>query len=122
MANAIQLVDIGRGLQLAGSRVTVQDLVPYLQQGCTTDEIMRWFPVLLREQVEGVERYYRDHQSELDDEDRKIRASVAEQVRLQRTRFPEESREGRLARMREELQKRKLERRRASTAPNQVSR
>ncbi len=106
----IEIVDRGRGLQLSTSRITVQDLVPYFQNGCSYDEIIRWIPTLTQEEIAVVERYYREHKEELDEEDRHIRAYVAEQVRLQRLRFPEESREVRLARMTERLRQRHQER------------
>ena len=70
----IEIVDRGRGLQLSTSRVTVQDLVPYFQEGCSYEEIVRWIPTLTAEEIAVVERYYRDHQQELDEEDRLIRA------------------------------------------------
>jgi uncharacterized protein (DUF433 family) len=110
MKTPIELVNRGRGLQLSTSRVTVQDLVPYLQEGCSADEIIRWIPAITREEIDIVERYYREHQAELDEEDRKIRAYVDDQVRLQRLRFPEEPREVRLARMKDVLRKRAQER------------
>lgn len=105
-----KLVNRGRGLQLSTSRVTVQDLVPYFQQGCSVTEIMRWVPAVTREELEFVQHYYQEHQAELDEEDRRIRAYVDEQVRLQRARFPEEPREDRLARMKEVARKRRQER------------
>jgi uncharacterized protein (DUF433 family) len=107
---SIQIVDRGRGLQLSTSRVTVQDLVPYFQQGCSYEEIIRWMPTLTAEEIAVVDRYYREHQAELDEEDRRICAHVAEQVRLQRLRFPEEPREVRLARMKETLRQGQQER------------
>ncbi len=73
MNKTIELVDLGRGLQLSTSRVTVQDLVPYFQDGCSYDEIVRWIPTLTHEEIALVERYYREHQVELDEEDRQIR-------------------------------------------------
>src|SRR3954454_22966168 len=73
MESRIELVNLGRGLQLSTSRVTVQDLVPYFQEGCSPDEIMRWIPTLSPEEIAVVERYYREHQKELDEEDRLIR-------------------------------------------------
>jgi uncharacterized protein (DUF433 family) len=73
----ITLVDRGRGLQLSTSRVTVQDLVPYFQEGCSREEIMRWIPTLSSEEIAIVEQYYRDHQGELDEEDRLIRERSA---------------------------------------------
>ena len=106
----IEIVDRGRGLQLLTSRITVQDLVPYFQQGCSHEAILRWMPALTAEELAVVERYYREHQAELDAEDRRIRAHVAEQVRLQCLRFPPEPREVRLARMKETLRRRRQER------------
>src|SRR6266699_4506395 len=110
MKTDIHLVDRGRGLQLSTSRITVQDLVPYFQEGCSNEEIIRWIPTLTAEEIAIVERYYREHQAELDEEDKQIRAYVAEQIRLQRLRFPEEPREVRLARIKETLRQRQQER------------
>jgi uncharacterized protein (DUF433 family) len=106
----IQIVDVGRGPQLSTSRITVQDLVPYFQDGYSHAEIIRWIPTLTAEEIGVVERYYREHQADLDKEDKQIQAYVAEQVRLQRLRFPEEPREVRLSRMKETLRKRQKER------------
>jgi len=78
MSKTIEIVDRGRGLQLSTSRVTVQDLVPYLQDGCSYDEIIRWIPTLSHEEIAVVDRYYREHQKELDEEDRVIRARSAQ--------------------------------------------
>jgi uncharacterized protein (DUF433 family) len=103
---SITIVDCGRGPQLSTSRITVQDLVPYFQRGCSHEEILRWMPAISEEELAVVERYYRDHQAELDEEDKRVRAYVAEQVRQQRLRFPEEPREQRLARMKETLRQR----------------
>src|SRR5439155_19756671 len=80
MSKVVELVDRGRGLQLSTSRVTVQDLVPYFQEGCSYEEITRWIPTLTVEEIAVVERYYRDHQQELDEEDRLIRARSTEQM------------------------------------------
>ena len=106
MTNEITIVDRGRGLQLSTCRITVQDLVPYFQRGCSYEEITRWMPMLTRAEIAVVEQYYRAHKEELDEEDRRIRDYVAEQVRRQRLRFPKEPREERLARMREVLRQR----------------
>jgi len=86
----------------------VQDLVPYFQRECSYEEIMQWMPTLNREEIALVEKYYHEHKQELDDEDRRIRAYVAEQIRLQRLRFPEESSEIRLARMKDRLRQRQF--------------
>jgi uncharacterized protein (DUF433 family) len=74
----IQIIDRGRGAQLSTSRVTVQDLVPYFQQGSTQEEIIRWIPTLTAAEIAVAERYYREHRQELDEEDRLIRAQSAD--------------------------------------------
>jgi uncharacterized protein (DUF433 family) len=74
MKTPIQIIDQGRGLQLSTSRVTVQDLVPYFQEGCSFEEIIRWIPTLSCEEIAVVEQYYREHQEALDEQDRHIRA------------------------------------------------
>lgn len=73
MNKEITLVDRGRGLQLSTSRVRVQDLVPYFQEGCSYEEIVRWIPTLGREEIAVIERYYKEHKTDLDEEDRRIR-------------------------------------------------
>ncbi|HWY85234.1 MAG TPA: DUF433 domain-containing protein, partial [Gemmataceae bacterium] len=78
MKENIQIIDRGRGQQLSTSRVTVQDLVPYFQEGCSQEEIMRWIPSLSAEEIGVVERYYREHQKEFDDEDCLIRERSAQ--------------------------------------------
>ena len=78
MKENIQIIDRGRGPQLSTSRVTVQDLVPYFQEGCSQDEIIRWIPTLSPEEISVVDRYYREHEKEFDDEDRLIRERSAQ--------------------------------------------
>src|SRR5437870_4448055 len=104
---AIEIVDHGRGPQLSTSRVTVQDLVPYLQEGCSDAEIIRWVPTLTAEEIGVVRRYYRDNQAALDEEDRQIRArsagrknpdwveQVLEEARRERLAITERLRESR---------------------------
>src|SRR5437763_14325934 len=106
MKKELALVDRGRGLQLSTSRITVQDLVPYFQRGCSYDEIIRWIPTLTHEEIAVVERYYQENKDSLDEEDRRLRAYRDEQSRLQRLRFPDEDPDQRLARMKDLLQKR----------------
>jgi|ERR1017187_3558692 uncharacterized protein (DUF433 family) len=111
MQKEITLVDHGRGLQLSNSRITVHDLVPYFQDGCTYDEIIRWVPTLTPEAIAVVECYYRQHKDELDEYESRIQAYRADQIRLQQLRFPE--REGspheRLTQLRQLLQQRRRE-------------
>ena len=111
MQREITLVDRGRGLQLSTSRITVHDMVPYFQEGCSHDEIVRWLPSLTHEEIGVVERYYRQHKDELDEYERRVRAYRAEKIRLQRLRIPERegSRDERLARLKQLLQQRRRE-------------
>lgn len=109
MQKEINLVDRGRGVQLSTSRITVHDLVPYFQAGCSYDEVIRWIPSLSHEEIAVVERYYRQHQDELDEYERRVQAYRAEQIRLQRLHFPERegSRHERLDRLRKLLPRRR---------------
>ena len=111
MQTEITLIDRGRGLQLSTSRITVHDLVPYFQDVCSHDEIIRWLPSLNRDEIAVVEVYYLQHKDELDEYESRIRAHRAEQIRLQRLRFPEResSRHERLAELRQLLQQRRGE-------------
>jgi uncharacterized protein (DUF433 family) len=85
----IEIVDRGRGPQLSTSRITVLDLVHYFQNGFPHDEIIRWIPSLTHEEVAVIERYYLEHQAGFDEKERRVQEIRAEQIRLQRLRFPE---------------------------------
>ena len=69
----IQIVDRGRGPQLSTSRITVQDLLPYLQQNSSPAEIQEAMPTLSLEEIQVIERYVQDHYEEVMEQDRKIR-------------------------------------------------
>lgn len=73
MKTEITIVDRGRGPQLSTCRVTVQDLVPYFQDLCSYEEIIRWIPVLSVAEIQAVERYIEEHKEEVMEEDRRIR-------------------------------------------------
>jgi uncharacterized protein (DUF433 family) len=73
MKTEITIVDQGRGPQLSTSRITVQDLVPYFQDGCSYEEIMRWIPTLTHDEIRVVERYIEEHREEVKEQDRRIR-------------------------------------------------
>ena len=107
----IEIVERGRGPQLSTCRITVLDLVPYFQKGSSYDEIVRWIPTLTSEEISAVERFYREHQEEFDETDRRARQRRAEQIRLQREKFPEsnETPEETQARLRRLLEKRRQE-------------
>jgi uncharacterized protein (DUF433 family) len=71
--NGIQIVDRGRGPQLSTSRITVQDLVPYLQQNYAHEQILEIMPVLTVPEIQAVERYVQDNYEAVMEQDRRIR-------------------------------------------------
>jgi uncharacterized protein (DUF433 family) len=75
--STIDIVDRGRGPQLSTCRITVQDLVPYLQQNCTCEEIMAIMPVLKREEIQAIQQYVRDNYEAVMEQDRRIRERAA---------------------------------------------
>ena len=73
MKAEITIVERGRGPQLSTSRVTVQDLLPYFQEGCSYEEILRWIPTLTRQEIRIIEHYIEEHTEEVLELDRRIR-------------------------------------------------
>lgn len=69
----ITIVDRGRGPQLSTSRITVQDVVPYLQLKCGYDEILRIMPSLSVSEIQAIERYVAEYYDEVMEEDRQER-------------------------------------------------
>ncbi len=76
MSNEIAIVDRGRGPQLSTCRITVQDLVPYLQDHFTHEEILEIMPVLTLEEIRVIERYIQDHYEAVMEQDRRIRERI----------------------------------------------
>jgi uncharacterized protein (DUF433 family) len=111
MTSKISIIDRGRGPQLSTSRITVLDLVRYFQKGSSAEEIIRWIPTLSGEEISVAERYYRAHQEEFDERDRRAHERREEQIRLQHLKFPEVAgtREERLARLQRLLEQRRRE-------------
>ena len=75
--NGIQIVDRGKGPQLSTSRITVQDLVPYLQQNYTHAQILQIMPVLTEPEIQAVECYFRENYEAVMAQDRRIREKNA---------------------------------------------
>lgn len=69
----ITIVDHGRGPQLSTSRITVQDVVPYLQLKYSYDEIRNVMPILSAAELEVIEHYVEEHREEVMAEDHRIR-------------------------------------------------
>lgn len=80
MGKPIQIIDRGRGPQLSTSRITVQDVVPYLQDGWTYAQIREAMPTLTDEEIQVIEQYVRDHYDDVMEEDRRIRERNANRV------------------------------------------
>ena len=75
--NGVRIVDRGRGPQLSTSRITVQDLVPYLRQNYAHEQILQIMPVLTVPEIQTVERYIRDNYDAVMEQDRRIRERTA---------------------------------------------
>src|SRR5205823_8908020 len=80
MENAIEIVDRGRGPQLSTSRITVQDLVPYLQRHYSYEQIMDIMPVLTPADIQAVEHYVQQNYDAVMEQDRRIRQRTAQRT------------------------------------------
>jgi hypothetical protein len=65
----IQIVERGRGPQLATSRITVLDVFYYLHRGYEFDFIQRAMPSLSRAEFDAIIAYIKDHHDELAEKD-----------------------------------------------------
>lgn len=111
MKTDVQIIDRGRGPQLSTSRITVQDLVPYLQQKFTHEHILEIMPVLTVEEIQAVERYVLDNYEAVMAQDRRIRERAA--ARRKPPEVEEAERKERLERLetaRQLIRQRKQER------------
>ncbi len=73
----IEIVDHGRGAQLSTSRITVQDLYPYLQGNVPPARILEVMPSLTVEEIEAVARYIAENREAVEAQDRRIRDRAA---------------------------------------------
>jgi uncharacterized protein (DUF433 family) len=69
----ITIIDNGRGPQLSTSRITVQDILPYLQLNYSYDDIRQIMPSLSVAEIRTVEEYVEEHREEVMEEDCRIR-------------------------------------------------
>jgi uncharacterized protein (DUF433 family) len=68
----VRIVDLGRGPQIEGQRVTVMDVFYYLHRGYDFDLIHRAMPSLTREEFDAVVAYVNEHKEELEEKDRRV--------------------------------------------------
>ena len=76
MHATVKIVDIGRGPQIEGHRLTVMDVFYYLHRGYDFDFIHRAMPSLTREQFDAVVEYVGDHRDDLVEEDRQVEERI----------------------------------------------
>jgi uncharacterized protein (DUF433 family) len=111
-----RIVDLGRGPQIEGSRLTVMDVFYYLHRGYDYGIIHQAMPSLTREQLDAVVEYVREHQDELVEQDRRVEEFHQRGMEAQRARggiFAESDEnlttEERVARLRENMQRKAAE-------------
>ncbi len=108
----VRIIDIGRGPQIEGHRLTVLDVFYYLHRGRDFDFIHRAMPTLTRPEFDAVVEYVNEHHAELVEQDRRaeewIQRGIAEQKAKGLHREIDESvpREVRIARMKAKLYER----------------
>jgi uncharacterized protein (DUF433 family) len=111
MPSDITIVDRGRGPQLSTSRITVQDLVPYLELKYTYEQILEIMPSLTVEEIQAVERYVENNYEAVMKQDRLIRERAA--ARCPSPAAEEAERKARLERLenaRDKIRRQKQER------------
>lgn len=112
----VQIVELGRGPQIEGHRLTVMDVFYYLHRGYDFDFIQRVMPSLAREQFDAVVAYVKEHRAELVEKDRQAEEFHQRGIAAQRARggiFAESDEhlttEERVARLREKMARRLAE-------------
>jgi uncharacterized protein (DUF433 family) len=73
----IEIIDRGRGPELAGTRITVFDIIPYLEAGHTPNYIAAVLN-LATDEVLALMRYLEDHKAEVLETNKKIVARIAQ--------------------------------------------
>lgn len=115
---SVEIIDIGRGPQLAGSRLTVLDVFYYLHRGHGFDFIQRALPTLTREQFAAVVEYVNGHRGELVEQDRRAEEFIRRGIESQKAKglYPDIDEaipvEERARRLKEALQRRQAEKNR----------
>ena len=72
ITNTPRIVDVGRGPQIEGHRLTVMDVFYYLHRGYDFDFIHRAMPSLTRDQFDAVVAYIKEHLVQLVEEDGRV--------------------------------------------------
>jgi uncharacterized protein (DUF433 family) len=85
-ATPVRIVDIGRGPQIEGHRLTVMDVFYYLHRGHDFDFIHRAMPSLTREQFDAVVEYVNEHHEELAEADRRVEERIRRGIEEQKAK------------------------------------
>ncbi len=80
------IVDLGRGPQLEGHRLTVMDVFYYLHRGYDFDFIRQAMPSLSREAFDTIADYVNEHRAELIEKDRQIEDRIQREIADQQAR------------------------------------
>jgi len=70
--NKVRIIDVGRGPQIEGHRITVMDVFYYVHRDCDFEFIQTAMPSLKREEYEAAMEYIRGHYEELAEKDEQI--------------------------------------------------
>src|SRR5438552_3020937 len=84
--NTVRIVDVGRGPQIEGHRLTVMDVFYYLHRGYDYDFIRRAMPSLTREQFDAVCAYVNEHRGELVEKDCRVEERIRQGIAAQKAR------------------------------------
>jgi uncharacterized protein (DUF433 family) len=114
--NKVRIVDLGRGPQIEGHRLTVMDVFYYLHRGYDFEFIHQVMPSLTREQFDAVVEYVNEHHEELVGKDRQVEEFHQRGMEEQRARggiFAESdehlSTDERVARLKEKMERKLAE-------------
>ena len=72
----VRIIDIGRGPQIEGHRLTVMDVFFYLHRGYDFDFIHMAMPSLTRAEFDAVVEYVNQHHDELVEKDRRVEERI----------------------------------------------
>ena len=84
--STVRIVDLGRGPQIEGHRLTVMDIFYYLHRGFDFEFIQKAMPSLTRKQFDAVVEYVQEHGEELVEKDRQAEEFHQRGIEAQRAR------------------------------------
>src|SRR4051794_34774180 len=77
MTQTIEIVERGRGPQLSTSRITVQDVVPYLLRDLSYPVVHEIMPTLTEPEFQAIVQYVEENREAVLAQDRRIRERAA---------------------------------------------